>query len=628
MNDSLEHRGPDEEGSKILKQSNIVVGLGHRRLSIIDLAAGQQPMSNEDATIWITYNGEIYNHAELRRELEALGHRYRTRSDTETIIHAYEEWGTQCVCRLRGMFAFVVWDDRKQQLFAARDRLGIKPIYYTGTGDTFLCASEIKALIASGWQKPEINMDAVPEYVTFGYMPGEQTLFRGIVKLMPGHVLIWKNGNISTSRYWDIPLPDGRYDNTSEDEVVNEFERLFRESVRMRLMSDVPLGVFLSGGLDSSAIAVTMTQHMTEPLKTFSVGFESEYYSEFDFAREVASAIGAEHHEVILRPGEFFSSLPKLIWHEDEPIRFASSIALHQVAQLASKHVKVVLTGEGGDELFAGYDRYWATMFNLRYGPLYERAVPQWIREHCIRGTYWKWPLPLSVKKKISHSFLAHSMRPEEIVFDNFLAIFPQRLYSQLFTEDALRAVENINPYRELMALYHGRQGDDPLDRLLYTDQKTYLVELLMKQDNMSMAASIESRVPFLDHELVEFSTRVPRQLKLGRCSGKLLLKRAMQNLIPTSVIVRKKMGFPMPLNQWLRNEVGRLFQSGVFSEQARMRGIFDIAFLQALLDEHIHGRRDHSEALWNIMNFEIWAQVFIDGKVYDSVADTLSAVA
>ena len=304
MNDSLTHRGPDAEGIKLLTGRTAAVGLGHRRLSIVDLAGGKQPMSNEDGTVWIAYNGEIYNHLALREELSALGHKYRTRCDTETVIHAYEQWGQDCLQRFRGMFAFVIWDGRKEQLFAARDRMGIKPFYYCHANGNLICGSEVKAILASGWVKPELNRNAVPEHLALGYLAGNATLFRGINKLLPGHWLLWKDGQVHTESYWDIPQPGDPSSKADEQDLIDEFLDLFRDSVKMRLMSDVPLGVFLSGGLDSSAIAATMAEQMSEPVKTFAVGFESGYYSEFDFAREVATLIGADHHEVVLKPDQ------------------------------------------------------------------------------------------------------------------------------------------------------------------------------------------------------------------------------------------------------------------------------------------------------------------------------------
>jgi asparagine synthase (glutamine-hydrolysing) len=627
MNDSLVHRGPDGEGMQIFKGSRAAAGLGHRRLSIIDLEGGKQPMSNEDCNVWITYNGEIYNYLELQKELQASGHRFRTRCDTETIVHAYEEWGAKCVDRLRGMFAFVIWDGRTEQCFAARDPLGVKPFYYAESAGSLLCASEVKALLASGWISPELFREAVPEYLTLGYLAGDATLFQGIIKLLPGHWLRWKEGELEVQQYWDVPLPEESSGAENEEEFTEEFLAIFQDSVHMQLMSDVPLGVFLSGGLDSSAIAAVMSRRMSAPVKTFSVGFESDYYSEFDHAREVAAAIGAEHHEIVLKPSDAFAALPRLIWHEDEPIRNASSVALYEVSRLAGEHVKVVLTGEGSDETFAGYERYWATLFNMKWGSLYHGIVPGWLHRPLIGGTLWKWPLPLSIKKKISHTFLNHAMCPEKIVYDNFYAIFPPGIHRQLFADEFGDEYRTVDPYRETMRLYNDRDSN-LLDRLLYTDLKTYLVELLMKQDNMSMAASIESRVPFLDHKLVEFAARVPARFKIRGFGGKHLVKKAMKNILPKSIIDRKKMGFPVPLNQWFRRGFDRVARSVLVNGRTRDRGIFNPTFVEQLLREHLAGKRDRTEPLWTLLNFELWARIFIDHDDWPAVAEELAATA
>jgi asparagine synthase (glutamine-hydrolysing) len=522
------------------------------------------------------------------------------------------------------MFAFVIWDEREQRLFAARDRMGIKPLYYALSDRTLLCGSEIKALFASRWCTPQLDLKAVPEHLTLGYLAGERTLFCGVDKLLPGHRLIWKDGEVKTEQYWDIPLPDAATQNGNEADLVCQFLQLFRESVQSHLMSDVPLGVFLSGGLDSSAIAATMAETMSEPVKTFSVGFESEYYSEFDFAREVASCIGADHHEVVLKPEHMLASLPKSIWHEDEPIRNASSVALAEVANLARSQVKVVLTGEGSDELFAGYERYWATLFNVRWGAVYQRVAPRWVREKLIRQTIWRWPLPLSVKKKISHTFLNYTLRPEEIVFENWHATFSPRDYPQLLSAEACQALKDVDPYADTMQLYERRPKGDVLDRMLYTDQKAYLVELLRKQDTMSMAASIESRVPFLDHKIVEFAAQVPAKFKIRRFNGKHLVKRAMRQILPDAIINRKKMGFPVPISQWFRGKSVASIRGVLMSEPTRQHGIFNMEYLARLVDDHVRGDRDNSEAIWTVLNFELWTRIVIDGQSCTSVADEL----
>ena len=593
MNDTLVHRGPDASGIKLFNGQRTCVGLGHRRLSIIDLAGGAQPMSNESGDIWVSYNGEIYNHLELRSELIRRGHQYKTACDTETIVHAYEEWGTDCMHRFRGMFALVLWDARREQLFAVRDRMGIKPLYYYpfANGD-LVCSSEVKAIFATPWCTPEINMRAVPEHLALGYLSGNSTLFRGVESLPPGHWLTWREGRLTIEQYWDVPLPEPASDRTSEAELVEEFLQLFRDSVRMRLMSDMPLGVFLSGGLDSSAIAATMAQQMSEPLKTFSVGFEADYYSEFDFAREVASTLGADHHEVVLKPEHALASLPKLIWHEDEPIRNASSVALAEVSNLAHSEVSVVLSGEGSDELFAGYERYWATLFNMKWGAAYHRVTSRWFREKCIRSTMWRWPLPLSLKKKISHTFLNYSLRPEAIIFENWHSTFRPSGFRDLLTPHAWNSLRDINPYGDTLKLYESRPGADLLDRMLYTDQKSYLVELLKKQDTMSMSASIESRVPFLDHKLVEFAARTPARYKLRGVSGKYLVKQAMRRILPESILRRKKMGFPVPISQWFRRDAAHSVLAVLTDQQTREHNIFNVEYLARLHSEHVQGVR------------------------------------
>jgi asparagine synthase (glutamine-hydrolysing) len=369
-----------------------------------------------------------------------------------------------------------------------------------------------------------------------------------------------------------------------------------------------------------------MAKQVSEPIQTFSVGYPSLYYNEFSYARDVALSIGAHHHEVIMQAEDLFGQLPRLIWHEDAPIRTSSSVALYHVAQLAAEHVKVVLTGEGSDELFAGYSRYWASLINQKWGRVYERVVPKTIRDHWIRKSLWCWPLPSAAKQKLSHTFLNHDLAPHELIFDNFIAIFPQRVHRQLFTDDMLAAVGDIDPYNDLMAIYHGRGGSNRLDQLLYTDQKSYLVELLKKQDKMSMAASIESRVPFLDHKLVEFAARVPQRLKLNGRTEKYLVKRAFHDRLPTSVQTREKMGFPVPTREWLREGCDRVVKQILLHERTAQRGIFRPEFLAELLEQHRSRRRDRTDALWMALNFELWSRIFIDGEDSDSIAAEISS--
>jgi len=622
MTDTLKHRGPDDSGIYIstVCEGNIQAGLGHRRLSIIDLAGGHQPMANEDETIWISYNGEIYNHAELRKTLEKCRHKYRTVSDTETIIHLYEEYGEDCVHKLRGMFAFAIWDDINKKLFIARDRLGIKPLYYYAKDGLFIFASEIKGILASGMVPINMNISSLPEYFTFGYISNQETMFKEIQKLLPGHTLMWEKDDIRIQQYWDMKfVDDGNY---KEDAYYYQrFIELFEESVQMRLMSDVPLGVFLSGGLDSSSIAAVMAKYVSEPIKTFSVGFEQQYYSEFDYAREVAQHIGAEHYEVVLKPNDFFDSLPKLIWHEDEPIKAPPSVALYYVAKLARENVKVVLTGEGSDELFAGYDdRYWVTLWNRKLAHYFGFLVPDIIRKWIIRPNLWKLPIPLKFKKVLSHTFLYHSLEPQQILFDNFYSIFTRDMQELLFSPEMQSRIDGVDPYKSSMNYLNSTNAPDFLNQMLYMDVKTYLLELLMKQDQMSMATSIESRVPFLNHELVEFAANVPPHLKLNGRIGKYIVKKMMQDMLPPRIIERKKMGFPVPMETWLKTDFDDYARSILLDQTTKERGYFNVEYVEKLLKEHTEGEKDNHSQIWSILNFELWNRIFFDeytGQIY-----------
>ncbi len=608
----LFHRGPDDEGYYVAPS----VGFGFRRLSIVDLASGAQPMFNEDGTVWIVFNGEIYNHTQIRPELERRDHRYSSRSDTETILHAYEEYGDDCVHHLRGMFAFAIWDGRKQKLFCARDRLGIKPFYFTSAGGRFAFASEIKALFELPDCAPRLNRRALPEFFAFGYVSSHETLFEGVHKLLPGHRLsIDLNSRDPwpvVERYWDLDIaPDDSL--SKESDYISRFDQIFTETVRMHLMSDVPLGVFLSGGLDSSSIAAVMAELSKEQIKTFSVGYAESRFSELPYARQVAAHIGAEYNEIILGPEEFFASLPQLIWHEDEPIVWPSSVALHFVSRLAREKVKVVLTGEGGDEIFAGYMKYRATLWNMRYAPYYQKLVPAALRR-LTRQAIESHVLPESVRRKLRHTFLYYPGTFEKIYFDNFYSVFPQDEQSELFTPQLAKELRDIDPYANSMAFFQTNgHSDSLLSRLLYLDIKTYLVELLMKQDQMSMAASVESRVPFLDHKVVEFAARIPARHKVRYLSGKYLLRRTMAHRLPPEVLRRIKRGFPMPIKPWLRHQLFDRIAAILTDGRLAERHLLDPRYVGDMLDAHRLGRTDATEAIWRLLNFELWNRVFLD---------------
>ncbi len=608
MRDTLNHRGPDDGGSFIEGG----IGLGHRRLSIVDLGGGHQPMANEDGQVQIVFNGEIYNHNDHRPMLEARGHRYRTASDTETIIHLYEEFGANAVQYLRGMFAFAIWDGAQQRLLLARDRLGIKPVYYTLSKDGELhFASEIKALVESRAVKPELNYDVLADFAANRYTSGDETLFHGVHRLAPGHTLVWQDGRVEIKRYWEVsfakddaPLSDKQY--------IEQFDQLFRESVRLRLMADVPLGMFLSGGIDSTAIAAVMSKLVSNPIKTFSVAFAEREANELEYARMAARAFGTDHHEIVVSPQEFFDVLPAMVYQEDEPIAHPSSIPLYFVSKLASEHVKVVLTGEGSDELLAGYDKYRKTIYNLAFGRAYNSVVPSSLR-HLVKQTIENGSGSLAVRQKLARTFLCVPSDIESIYFDNF-SVFSRNRQKTLFTDDTRARIAESNPYKTSLALMGESDAATMLDQLLAADMKTYLHELLMKQDQMSMAASIESRVPFLDHKLVEFAARLPERMKLRGLTTKYILRQAMADKIPSEILTRKKMGFPVPVGSWLRGEFRHLLDDYVLGARALERGIFEPDFVRNLVSRHLAGE-NHSERLWMLVNFEIWHRRFIDGE-------------
>lgn len=606
MRDVIHHRGPDDEGLFI----DGSVGFGHRRLSIVDVSHGQQPMFNEDRSLAIVYNGEVYNHADYRAGLEAKGHVYQTHCDTETILHLYEEYGADCLEKLRGMFAFAIWDKRKKELFIARDRLGIKPLYYVfdDEGNLFF-ASEIKSLLRAGAIKPELNYRVLPDQLANHGTSAEETLFKGVKRLLPGHFLTWRDGEIKIQKYWDLRF-EPKLENLSDADYIERWRELFEEAVRLRLMADVPLGMFLSGGIDSSAIAAVMSQMVSEPIKTFSVGFKEREANEFEYARLVAEAFKTEHYEITITPEQFFAELPNLIWHEDEPLGFIASVPLYFVSRLAQKHVKVVLTGEGSDELLAGYGRYYKTLMLLNYGEKYESITPSFLRQAVKSGVA---TLPNSLNRKLTRTFLTLEADVENLYFDNF-AIFSKKMQERLLTGESKAQIDEKNPYAELHHWLEATDAKEILDKLLYADTKTYLHELLMKQDQMSMAASIESRVPFLDHKLAEFTAKMPTRMKLRGKTTKWILREAMKGILPDEILTRKKMGFPVPVGAWFRNEFRSVVDEFVTGERALSRGIFEPDFVREIVSRHNAGE-NHDERIWFLLNFEIWQRRFIEGE-------------
>ena len=603
MTDAIHHRGPDAAGY----YRDPFAALGHRRLSIIDLAGGNQPMSNEDDALWIVYNGEIFNHTDLRPALEQAGHRYRTRCDTETILHAYEQYGPDCVTRFRGMFSFAVWNKTTRTLFCARDRLGKKPFYYYWDGRLFAFASEIKALLEHPDISPRFEDSLLSEYLNFGYCSGEQTLFAGIRKLMPGHWLRLTPEQLEIRQYWEIPCPVS-YEDRDDQSWIAECRTRLEEAVRTRLMSDVPLGMFLSGGVDSSAIAALMKPMSSGPIKTFAVGYREQEYSELSYARHVAERIGTEHHEVVIGRDDFFNALPQLIWHEDEPISWPSSVSLYFVSRLAAEQVKVVLTGEGSDELFAGYARYHFYLLNQRLMKVYG-FVPRLLRDSLRSAIAGSRVLSGNMRRKLQHSVLGRGESLEALYLDNFFSAFPAAEQRRLLTAPVGSAYDSYRQY------WDSQPNAGLLPRMLFADQKTYLVELLMKQDQMSMACSIESRVPFLDHEFVEFAARVPEHMKLRGSIGKYILKRAVEDILPHDIVYRKKMGFPTPLRRWLMDPSADALIAQLQARDGLLAPYIDLNYLNDLLSRHKRGLEDATDRIWRLLNLQLWGNIFITSK-------------
>jgi asparagine synthase (glutamine-hydrolysing) len=612
MRELIAHRGPDGSGLYL----GPGVGLAHRRLSIVDLAQGQQPMYSHDRRFVIVYNGEVFNHPALKTELEGVGVRYRTHSDTETVLHLYERLGERAVARMRGMFALAIWDSLERRLFLARDRYGVKPLYYAHRADgTLIFGSEIKALLPALGHRPDLNREALPDFLANHAPSGEATLFAGIMRLTPGHTLTWQDGRVSIRQYWDVPVANSREapppGSRAEQALIGEFRERFTEAVRLRLMSDVPLGMFLSGGIDSAAITAAMATLVREPIRTFSVAFAEGEANELEYARLVATAYRTEHRETIVSPAEFFAELPRLVWHEDEPIAHPSSVALYFVSRLAARHVKVVLTGEGSDETLAGYNRYRVTEYNARLGALYRSCVPRFARRG-LRRALEGLPATSRLRQRAARTFLMRGADLDELYFDNF-AVFGRAAQRELLSSELRAQLAPVDPYAAYHSALSRVHGKPLLSQLLYADVKTYLHELLMKQDQMSMAASIESRVPFLDHPLTEWVAALPQTMKLRGTTTKWILRQAMQGRLPAPILGRRKMGFPVPVGSWLRGPWRPLLSEYVTGSRACARGFFEAGVVERLVSEHVRGV-NHAERLWALLTFEIWARMYLDG--------------
>ncbi|MEO6528288.1 MAG: asparagine synthase (glutamine-hydrolyzing) [Gemmatimonadaceae bacterium] len=613
LRDTISHRGPDGFGVFMDRG----VALGHRRLSIVDVAHGHQPMASDDGALQLVYNGEVFNHPTLMAQLQSEGVQYKTHCDTETVIRIFERRGEATPEELRGMFAFAMWDRRTRTLTLARDRFGVKPLYYALLDDgTLVFGSEMKAILASGMVRASLREDALPDYLANHATTGEGTLLAGIKRLLPGHTLVWQDGTIRTRRYWDLRFEAEAEETRPDDELIAEYGERLKEAVRLRLMADVPLGAFLSGGIDSAAITALMSQLVDEPIKTFSVGFAEREANELEYARIVARKFGTDHHEVLVSPEQFFGALPSLVWHEDEPIAHPSSVALNFVSRLAAERVKVVLTGEGSDETLAGYGRYTKTIMNMRLGGAYQSATPSAFRSLVRHGIE---ALPASrTRQRALRTFLARPATLEALYLDNF-AVFSREQQKGLLSPALRHRIPSDDPYATATQLMAGSDAKTLLDRLLYVDTKTYLHELLMKQDQMSMAASIESRVPFLDHPLVEFTARLPERLKIRGRTTKFILREAMKDILPGEILTRGKMGFPVPVGAWFRGRYRGIIDELVLSPRALDRGLFDTDAVRSTVSRHAAGE-DHSERLWSLVNLEIWHRVVVEGEPADQL--------
>ena len=604
MNNAIRHRGPDEDGFYI----NGSVGLAMRRLAIIDLKSGQQPIHNQDRTSWIVFNGEIYNYLELREKLEKLGHTFYTNSDTEAIVHAYDEFGADCPKHLRGMFVFAIWNTAKQELFLARDRMGKKPLLYAEVNGQLVFGSEFNALLVH----PDVSRDSNPEaldyYLAFMCIPAPLTAYRAIRKLEPAHWLRWRNGNVELGCYWQ---PDfTKKIDISEEEAGERTIEILRDAVKVRLMSEVPLGAFLSGGIDSSAVVALMSQESSERVKTFSIGFEEQDFSELHHARRVAEHVGADHHEFIVRP-DAVEILPMLVDHYGEPYADSSAVPTYYVARETRKHVTVALNGDGGDESFAGYERYIAMGLTERY-----RKIPSFVRESLIRQAVNMIPTDPTRKSKIKSAqrLLAVVARPRAGRYMKWMSVFDDELKEPLYTDSFRQQTQGANATGILENWFKRANGIGTVDTLLLTDQMTYLPnDLLVKVDIATMAVSWAARSPFLDHHVIEFAASLPQNLKLRRLTGKYLLKKVLRKLLPSENLTRRKMGFGVPIGHWFRGKMQPFLREVILSEKALGRGLFKPEAVKQLVDLHVRAERDYSHQLWTLLMLELWFNRFID---------------
>ncbi len=603
MCDSITHRGPDDEGQAIIHS----VGLGMRRLSIIALSTGHQPLSNEDSTITIVFNGEIYNYREIRKDLEGLGHQFRTNSDTESIVHGYEEWGDGVCERLNGMFGFALWDQRQAKLFLARDRLGIKPLYYYQDNEKFIFGSEIKAILKFPGLQKTIDPMALNNFLSFEYIPSPRSIFKEIRKLESGHWMTWKRGRINSQSYWKLEPGENLWE---EKDARERLVELLKDSVRLRLVSDVPLGAFLSGGIDSSILVSQMAALMNTPVKTFSIGFEESSYNELRYARSVAKKYHTDHHEFTLKEADALDLTDNLVTYLDEPFGDFSIFPTYLVSRMARDHVTVCLSGDGGDELFAGYDTYRAHLFDRKYYHLLPKAVKKYIFNPLANSIS-----PTEKKKGAINSFkrfIEGTRLPKSLLHTRWMIFLQEFERKQLLSDEIFTEIETEDMY-DFIHRHAGIDGSlDDITRTGYVDVKTYLVDnILVKVDRMSMATSLEARVPYLDHRIVEFAFTLPPHYKMRGRNTKILLKKTFWDYLPSEVQNRDKQGFSIPIKNWIGNELKPKMLDLLDPRRLDQEGFFQSRYVLKLVDEHLKGIENHSHKLWALMVFQQWFDIY-----------------
>jgi asparagine synthase (glutamine-hydrolysing) len=619
MTGMLAHRGPDDFGYFYDKD----VCMGHRRLSIIDLNSGKQPIHNEDESVWIIFNGEIYNYKKLRFELQKKGHRFYTNSDTETIVHAYEEYGDRCPEKLRGMFAFAIWDCGKKKLLLVRDRMGIKPLYYTVLDGKFIFSSEIKSMLLDGDVKREVDKSSLHEYLTFFYVPGPKTMFRNIYKVLPGNILTYEDGEVKTKRYWELKIP--RDEEKNENYYVEMLRNILKESVEMRLMSEVPLGVYLSGGLDSSSIVAFMKEVTDGPIETFSIGFgKDDPVDELSFARSVAEHFETNHHEIVVDQS-CVKLLPKITWHLDEPVADPVSIPIYLLSEFSKKRVTVVLSGEGGDEMFGGYRQYRNLMLFKKYGGILRefRHPPM---SHALKSLpvaffdkFFNYPSSMGKKGKERLFETLKGSGDLAGVYLSLISLFTENDKKKLYSDGLLKATASYDITNKTIEDYfhgHGNRMDEILNRIFIRETKTWLPDyILARLDKMTMANATEGRVPLLDHELAEFSIGIPQHLKIKNGVEKYVFRKAVKDMLPKETEQRKKHPFFVPINSWIERDLGELASVILDEKRVEKKRYFKYPYIKDMLGKHQKSRLIYSRQLWALLSFEMWHDMFIENE-------------